>query len=43
MSIVGGVVWDRPYIAMVQDGGETSDNGLERGEGVCGFLDKIDG
>ena len=34
---------DRPYITMIQDGGETSHDRLERGKGVQRFLDDIYG
>ena len=38
----GGVRY-KSYIAMIQDGGETSHDGLEWGKGVCRFLDQVDG
>ena len=34
---------NKPYVAMIQDGGEASENRLERGKSVRGFLDQIDG
>ena len=33
----------KSYITVIQDGGETSHDGLERGKGVRGFLDQING
>ena len=32
----------KPYIAVIQNGGETSHDRLEWGKGVCGFLDQVD-
>ena len=37
-----GWVRYKAYIAMIEDGGETSHDRLEWGKGVCGFLDQID-